>query len=66
MIGARDWADHITYIVLQRIEDFGITPKCEFGKRELEFYGYRFSENGLMPYPGQSQSNQRDDVRYTK
>ena len=61
MIGVRDWAEHnaTPEEVLQRTEDFGITrnlPKCEFGRRELEFYGYRFSENGLKPTPDKVRS----------
>ena len=56
MIRACDWEEHNATLeeVLQRTEDFGITlnlPKCKFGKKELEFYGYQFSENGLMPIP---------------
>ena len=38
--------------VLQRAKDFGITlnkEKCQFGVRELEFYGYRFTNEGLKP-----------------
>ena len=56
MIGARDWAEHNATLeeVRQRTENLGITlnlHKCEFAKRELEFYDYRFGENGLMPTP---------------
>ena len=54
LIGARNWAEHNATLeaVLQRAEDFGITlnkAKCEFGRTELEFYGYRFSQHGLTP-----------------
>ncbi len=38
--------------VLQRAADFGITfteEKCQFGIDELEFYGYRFTSEGLKP-----------------
>ena len=38
--------------VLQRAEDFGITfnrEKCEFGVDEIDFYGYRFTKDGLKP-----------------
>ena len=53
MIGVHDWAKHNATLeeVLQWMEDFGITlnlHKCEL---ELKFYGYRFSENGLIPTP---------------
>ena len=54
LIGAKDWNEHNKTLaaVLQRADDYGITfnkEKCEFGKRELEFYGYKFSQSGLMP-----------------
>ena len=56
LIGARNWTEHNSTLeaVLQRVDDFGITlnkPKCEFGKQELEFYGYRFGKQGLTPTP---------------
>ena len=38
--------------VLQRAEDYGITfsaDKCQFGVKELDFYGYRFTSEGLKP-----------------
>ena len=38
--------------VLKRANDFGITfnkEKCQFGMCELEFYGYRFTSEGLKP-----------------
>ncbi|XP_053376601.1 uncharacterized protein LOC123533440 [Mercenaria mercenaria] len=38
--------------VLQRAQDFGVTlnkEKCQFGVKELEFYGYRFTNEGLKP-----------------
>ena len=38
--------------VLQRAADYGITfnrEKCEFGVDEIEFYGYRFTKDGLKP-----------------
>ncbi|CAC5384825.1 unnamed protein product [Mytilus coruscus] len=37
---------------LKRTKDFGITlnrDKCEFGVNELEFYGYKFTKDGLKP-----------------
>ena len=40
--------------VLQRAADFGITfnrEKCQFGVEEIEFYGYRFTKDGLKPTP---------------
>ena len=38
--------------VLQRANDLGITldkEKCQFGVSGLEFYGYRFTDEGLKP-----------------
>lgn len=38
--------------VLQRAETFGITfnkEKCVFGVDEIDFYGYRFTKEGLEP-----------------
>jgi hypothetical protein len=54
--GARNWSEHNATLeaVLQREDDYGITlnkTKCEFGRPELEFYGYRFSQRGLTPTP---------------
>ena len=54
LIGARNWTEHNATLeaVLQRAENYGITlnkTKCEFGKQELEFYSYRFSQKGLTP-----------------
>ena len=40
--------------VLERAQAFGITfnrEKCEFGIEELEFYGYKFTKDGLKPTP---------------
>ena len=40
--------------VLQRASDFGITlnrDKCQFGVSELEFFGYKFTCEGLKPTP---------------
>ncbi len=56
LIGARNWAEHNATLeaVLRRAADYGITlnkSKCEFGQQELEFYGYRFSQQGLTPTP---------------
>ena len=38
--------------VLQRASNFGITlnrDTCQFGVNELEFYGYKFTSDGLKP-----------------
>ena len=56
LIGARNWSEHNATLkaVLQRADDYGITlnkTKCEFGQPEMEFYGYRFSQQGLTPTP---------------
>ena len=54
LIGGRNMTEHNKTLsaVLQRAEDFGITfnrEKCEFGVDEIDFYGYRFTKNGLKP-----------------
>ena len=54
LIGGRNIVEHNKTLkaVLQRAEDFGITfnrEKCEFGEDELDFYGYRFTKDGLKP-----------------
>ena len=52
LIGGCTLEDHNKTLetVLQRAKDFGITfnrEKCLFGVSELEFYGYKFSSEGL-------------------
>ena len=54
LIGARDWTEHNQKLkqVLQRVEDFGVTlneEKCKFGRKEVNFYGYKFNAQGLQP-----------------
>ena len=54
LIGGTTLAEHNKTLeaVLQRAKDFGITlnkEKCLFGVQELEFYGYRFTNEGLKP-----------------
>lgn len=54
LIGGVNIADHNKTLetVLQRAKDFGITlnkEKCQFGVAELDFYGYRFTSEGLKP-----------------
>ncbi|VDI75081.1 Hypothetical predicted protein [Mytilus galloprovincialis] len=54
LIGGTDIDEHNKTLqeVLQRAHDFGITlnkEKCEFGVEELEFYGYKFTKEGLKP-----------------
>ena len=54
LIGGTTLQDHNKTLktVLQRAQDFGITlnkEKCQFGVRELEFFGYRFTDEGLKP-----------------
>ena len=56
LIGGTTLEDHNETLekVLQRASDFGITlnrEKCQFGVNELEFYGYKFTSNGLKPTP---------------
>ena len=54
LIGGRDRKHHDETLekVLQRAKDFGITfskDKCQFGVKNIEFYGYKFTEDGLKP-----------------
>ena len=54
LIGGRNWMEHNRTLsdVLQRAKDFGITfnkEKCQFGREEIEFYGYLFTKEGLKP-----------------
>ena len=54
LIGGVTLADHNKTLetVLQQAKDFGITlnkDKYRFGVQELEFYGYRFTKEGLKP-----------------
>ena len=54
LIGGRNIAEHNKTLrtVLQRAEDYGITfnrEKCEFGVDKIDFYGYRFTKEGLKP-----------------
>ena len=56
LIGGRNIDEHNATLkmVFQRAEDFGVTfnlEKCQFGVEELEFYGYRFTKDGLKPTP---------------
>ena len=53
-IGAKTKEEHdiILEKVLQRAADYGITfspEKCQFGAKEIDFYGYKFSGDGLKP-----------------
>ena len=54
IIGGENIEEHNNTLreVLKRAKDFGITlnrEKCEFGVDELEFYGYKFTKDGLKP-----------------
>ena len=54
LIGGVNMAEHNKTLreVLKRAKDFGITfnrDRCEFGVDELEFYGYKFTKEGLKP-----------------
>ena len=54
LIGGRNMDEHNKTLeaVFQKAKDFGITfnlEKCQFGVEELEFYGYRFTKEGLKP-----------------
>ena len=54
LLGGRNMAEHNKTLeaVLQRAMDFGITfnpDKCQFGVEEIEFYGHKFTKDGLKP-----------------
>ncbi|CAC5411393.1 unnamed protein product [Mytilus coruscus] len=54
LIGGKTMEKHDKTLktVLQRARDFGVTfdkEKCQFGVNELEFYGYKFTKDGLKP-----------------
>lgn len=54
LIFSRTKEDHIKHVreVLSRFNKEKLVvnlKKCEFGKRELEFLGYRVSESGILP-----------------
>ena len=56
LLGGTDPEEHNKTLetVLQRASDFGITfnpDKCQFGVEEIDFYGHRFTKNGLKPNP---------------
>ena len=56
LIGGKNMEEHnrTLEMVSQRALDYGITfnlGKCQFGMDELEFYGYRFTKDGLKPSP---------------
>ena len=54
LIGGRTVEEHNKTLetVLKRASEFGVTfnkEKCQFGVTELEFYGYKFTKDGLKP-----------------
>ena len=54
LVGAKTNEEHdkILEKVLRRAADYGITfspEKCQFGTKEIDFYGYKFSGDGLIP-----------------
>ena len=54
LVGGRDWNEHnqTLDLVLTRLQDHGLTlrlEKCECGKEEIEFYGVRFTGEGIKP-----------------
>ena len=57
LIGGKNMEEHnrTLEMVLQKALDYGITfnpEKCQFDVDELEFYGYRFTKDGLKLSPG--------------
>ncbi|XP_023313143.1 uncharacterized protein LOC111693176 [Anoplophora glabripennis] len=54
LIPARDWTELMLRLrqVLMRIRDAKLTiklSKCEFGKREVEYLGFRINAHGIQP-----------------
>ena len=55
VFGATEYDHHLAFLrLLQRFEDCGLTfnlDKCEFFKKEIEFFGYQFTDKGMYgPY----------------
>ena len=62
LIGGATLEDHNKTLetVLQRAKDYGVTfnkEKCQFGVSELEFYGYKFTSEGLKPTEGKGKGS---------
>ena len=56
IVFGRDQKEHneALFRILQRLADLGLTlkrEKCEFNLREIKFFGYIFSEQGMRPDP---------------
>lgn len=56
LIGGRSQEEHDSTLadVLQRAADFGVTfnlEKADFGQSSIDFYGYKFTDEGLKPAP---------------
>lgn len=56
LLGGRNMKEHNKTLeaVLQRAVDFGVTfnpDKCQYGVEEIEFYGHKFTKDGLKPDP---------------
>ena len=56
LLGGRNMEEHNKTLeaVLLRAMDFGITfnpDKCQFGVEKIEFYGHKFTKDGLKPNP---------------
>ena len=64
LLGGRNLQEHNKTLekVLQRATDFGITfnkEKCQFAYTELDFYGYRFTSEGLKPAEDKSELSKK-------
>ena len=71
LIGGRNAEEHDQALetMLQRAADFGITfnlEKCQFGVNEIEFYGHRFTQEGLKPSPAKVRAVQESKVPESK
>lgn len=54
LIGGRTEEEHNDTLqkVLERAKEYGVTfnkQKCKFGCKEIEFFGYKFTEHGIKP-----------------
>ena len=71
LIGGRNAEEHDQALetMLQRAADFGITfnlEKCQFGVNEIEFYGHRFTQEGLKPSPAKVRAVQESKAPESK
>ena len=71
LISGRNAEEHDQALetMLQRAADFLITfnlEKCQFGVNEIEFYGHRFTQEGLKPSPAKVRAVQESKAPESK